>query len=637
MNTFFTGNINKSQSDNERFLIRGYMSVPVVDLENEVIGTEAYEDAIRTVDERFKKGTPIPMFVEHRRKELSLPIGKVVKAGKDENGMWFEGEIAGGILGTPIRELIKGGYLYGCSIGGDAVKKTRYFDTKINKDVTKITKMQLRELSLTGLPVNEEAVFAIAKSQNKEEKEVRGLMKSLDNAIDTQKMILSLEKAVEPDNLDEESLNRIKEALNNLAKLLKIDTGEGAPVAGETETGTTQMPPKTEEEVAPNAQPAQPVAQPGKPAMETTGTDTKPEELPKPEEEEEEDMGIQSKLDEMSSKLDKLLGENSEESDDEEVYVSDDLNETEDNGVEETSESEEGESKEHEAKETPKQEKKEHKGFPKKGNKMPFKKKETMKSQNNERGENVMEILECEKCGDQFEKSENYEANFCPHCGGKVMEKSMKEEAEDIQKDEDELECEHCKSIFVKSSQYEASYCPKCGKSLNSFTVAVAPEPQGAKTAYKAEKEMPKGKQDAGTVAVAPSPKGASTNYEGNTGKETGNSVKQFGDGEYVDANPKEVTDKGGEDINESRPSGKKLLSSFNAEEVASYGKERVGKSLEERLEKIEKALETSKGRRSEIPAEGTEIEKSTEIKKSAEVTQEMQDQLFVSALFGKK
>jgi len=419
-------------------------------------------------------------------------------------------------------------------------------------------------------------------------------------------MILSLEKAVEPDNLDEDSLNRIKEALNNLAKLLKIDNG----MSGNSDTtmaeGTlegqqnVETPPAQEEEVA----------------NESENIDTSNEEMPQPEmqNKDDENVGldpnIQAKLDEMSNKLDKLLGNESNENENDEIEEEISL----EDDVEESNESEESEEPD------------KSKGKIKERNK-----KETTKSQNYERGEN-MEILECEKCGDQFEKSDNYEANYCPHCGGKVIDKSVKEENKEVEKEE-ELECEHCKSIFVKSTDYEASYCPKCGKSLNSFSVAVAKEPEGAKTAYKAEKKMPKGSEDAGSIAVAKEPEGAKTAYEANEGKETGNNVKQFGDNDYIDANSKEVADKKGSDLNESRPSGKKLLTSFNSQEVSTYGKDRLGKSLEERLEKLEKSLDTSKGRRTIVESESglneTKIEKSVP-------TQRDLDKVFINAIFKK-
>ena len=54
----------KSTSDR---IIKGYCSIPVVDLENEIISTSAYNSAIKTVKDRTQKGRSIPIFIEHRR------------------------------------------------------------------------------------------------------------------------------------------------------------------------------------------------------------------------------------------------------------------------------------------------------------------------------------------------------------------------------------------------------------------------------------------------------------------------------------------------------------------------------------------------------------------------------------------
>ena len=236
-----------------------------------------------------------------------------------------------------------------------------------------------------------------------------------------------------------------------------------------------------------------------------------------------------------------------------------------------------------------------------------------------------MDILKCRGCSQEFEGA-NYDAKFCPSCGDRVINKSM------VTEETNDVVCEDCGSVFGKSYEFDTHYCPKCGKSLNADTVAVAPSPKGAKTTVTKDKYMPEGKVETDTVAVAPQPKGATTKVEAPVEKDTGSSVADNEGANFIDANDKVRTDKTDEDINEARPSGKTLLGSFDAEKLSNYGKDRVGKSLDERLGKIEKALESiasiekSMGKQTLVPF----TEQPAKIEKSV-ATQEDLDRAFVS------
>jgi len=638
--------VSKSIDDN-KFVIRGYASVPILDLENEIIATEAYDDAIETVKSRAGQNRPLPIFIEHRRKELSLPVGKITDAGKDDKGMWFTGEIAGGIIGQPIRELIKGGYLYGCSIGGDAVKTVQYFDTQHNRDAKKITKMAFRELSLTGLPVNEEAVFSISKSLNKNEKEVRRLMDKLDSAIDMQKSISLLEKAVEPNNLDEQSLNRIKEALNNLAKLLQIDiTDEG----GEQQVET---PPKTEE-----------LQKPG--IMSTNTESTTGEENPQEIGQGMEstnisgnasgntsggmNSGVEGKLAMIAEKLDKLIQIESGEAT------------TDENGSPKgNQELVEGDKKPDGETELVENDKKNQEPKMVEGNKKAQDKKSDKKKDFNKslkiQGDDEMSDsrMECPNCESVYKSTDEYEVRHCPECGSSFAKSSeTKEETNKMETEEvifeDDLMCEDCGSVFGKSLSYEANYCPKCGKSL--ATVAIAQSPKGASTQRPTQSKMNVGKTNIDDVAVAQSPKGASTQYKNKSEaaedieknlelenpplEDTGESVSEWKDGNYIPADKKERVDMEDEDINVARPSGKPMLSSADQSKFRTYGTDRTKSvNVEDRLESIEKTLEKvldkSDGRKSNIPSES--IEKSSQ--SSAAPTQDSIDRSFARMILG--
>jgi HK97 family phage prohead protease len=234
------GSFSKSMGDPQadKFIIQGTMSKEILDLENDMISARAYDDAVNTVKSRAASENHVPVFIEHRRKE-TLPVGRVIDAWKEGNELKFKAEIAKGTLGDPIRELIEQGYLSHCSIGGDATKSHKQYDQSIGKEARVIDSFQLRELSLTALPVLPDARFALAKSLGKQTLEVQTLVEKLDKAIDSiagQKKIdheLSMLKAIDPSTLDDAGLQKIKESLDNLANLLGIDT------TTETATGVT--------------------------------------------------------------------------------------------------------------------------------------------------------------------------------------------------------------------------------------------------------------------------------------------------------------------------------------------------------------------------------------------------------------
>jgi len=217
------GKINPAK---KKRIIEGYMTTPALDLENEVTDSKAYPEAAEELNQHVHDGSPIPIFIEHRRKEISLPVGRIISAEAKPNGIWFKGEIAEGKIADPVWELIEQGMLNGCSMGGDALETVPDFDPEKNKEFKRIKKMTIRELSLTGLPVNPQAVFSMAKSLNIEERKVRSKLEKLEKAIETEYDISTIEKAVNDGKIDEESMKRIKSALDGLEQLIGIKTDE---------------------------------------------------------------------------------------------------------------------------------------------------------------------------------------------------------------------------------------------------------------------------------------------------------------------------------------------------------------------------------------------------------------------------
>lgn len=248
---------SEDKKSKKRF-IEGYMTTPAVDLENEITDPKAYPNAVDEIVQKAQEGIPIPIFIEHRRKEISLPIGSIISAESKPGGIWFKGEIAYGKIADPVWELIEQGVLRGCSMGGDALETSPDFDTASNREIRRIKKMTIRELSLTGLPVNPQAVFSMAKSLNIDERQVTTKLGKLEKAIEIEVATSALEKAVDEakggkSGLDDDSTKRIKEALDGLEQLLGIKTEASAPAATVT-SAPTQVAPAVEAPV-PESQP----------------------------------------------------------------------------------------------------------------------------------------------------------------------------------------------------------------------------------------------------------------------------------------------------------------------------------------------------------------------------------------------
>ena len=55
-------------------------------------------------------------------RQLNEVKPRVIDAWESEKGLQFKAEIVGGSIGAPIQDLIKGGYLYSVSIGGDCLE-----------------------------------------------------------------------------------------------------------------------------------------------------------------------------------------------------------------------------------------------------------------------------------------------------------------------------------------------------------------------------------------------------------------------------------------------------------------------------------------------------------------------------------
>jgi Zn-finger nucleic acid-binding protein len=256
-------------------------------------------------------------------------------------------------------------------------------------------------------------------------------------------------------------------------------------------------------------------------------------------------------------------------------------------------------------------------------------------------------MYKCENCGSSFEKSQQYEAEFCPHCGESFIEKSVDVELDD-------LICTNCESVFEKSvaDDTEFGYCPKCGKSLQTFRAAMAEAEQA--TGDDPEEDSSNGPKEGklaggpakAAMAEAEQATGDAPRYKAPTKKATGISVSDQGEGaNSISGSDKEGYESAdGEDTDEHEPApaAKKLEKEINVadaqfkspvgEKVGVYA---VKKSLdiEKRLEAIEKSLSQSVGRQTVVPGA---FESSSTVEKSQQPSQIDLDRSFVKELFGR-
>ena len=162
---FFTKDLEvKSTKDDKRIVI-GYATTNDVDREYEVITAEAIEMAAQDLI-----NSPT-VFYEHRHSDF--PVGKVIDARVKNGKMMVEVEISK--TAERVWTLLQEGILRSFSIGGRFLETKQVMDKDLGRELTHITKMELFEVSVVGLPANPNALItsvskAISKSLDEKER-----------------------------------------------------------------------------------------------------------------------------------------------------------------------------------------------------------------------------------------------------------------------------------------------------------------------------------------------------------------------------------------------------------------------------------------------------------------------------------
>ncbi len=172
--TYITSDFTKSDRKEER-IIEGYASTFDVDRQYEVITPEAMKKA---VDALLTTNTTI--FYEHKHEQF--PVGRILDAKVDEKGLWIKVLISS--TANEVWTLIKEGILNKFSIGGKVKDYHKKFDKNLGRDITYVTDMELYEISIVGLPANQNASFKAKSLAGAIVKALEGREK-LNNALQT--------------------------------------------------------------------------------------------------------------------------------------------------------------------------------------------------------------------------------------------------------------------------------------------------------------------------------------------------------------------------------------------------------------------------------------------------------------------
>lgn len=148
--TYITSDFTKSDKKEEERVIEGYASTHDIDRQYEVITPDAMKKA---VDALLTTNTTV--FYEHKHEQF--PVGRILDAKVDEKGLWIKVLISK--TADNVWTLIKEGILNKFSIGGKVKDYHRKFSKDLGRDITYVTDMELYEVSIVGLPANQNASF----------------------------------------------------------------------------------------------------------------------------------------------------------------------------------------------------------------------------------------------------------------------------------------------------------------------------------------------------------------------------------------------------------------------------------------------------------------------------------------------
>jgi len=149
----FFGEISKV--DHENRMVYGYATTDALDNQDEIVTKEATSAAL----EEYSKWRNI------REMHQASAVGTAPLLQTTEKGLYIGAKIVDDNAWKKVAE----GVYKGFSIGGKRVEDEPYYDEKLKKNVNKVTKYKLNEISLVDRPANPEAIFSVAKRDASED------------------------------------------------------------------------------------------------------------------------------------------------------------------------------------------------------------------------------------------------------------------------------------------------------------------------------------------------------------------------------------------------------------------------------------------------------------------------------------
>lgn len=152
-------------ADEKAGIVKGYGSVfGNVDSDGDIINKGAYK---KTIEEN---GNRVKYLYQH---DMDKPLGKIVKLGEDDKGLYFEAEIPKTTLGKDVIELMKAGVITENSVGILPIQKDN------SGEYRQLNEVKLYEISAVTLAANDQAILLDVKGNYDRDK----VLKRYDNLV----------------------------------------------------------------------------------------------------------------------------------------------------------------------------------------------------------------------------------------------------------------------------------------------------------------------------------------------------------------------------------------------------------------------------------------------------------------------
>ena len=153
------------EADEKAGIVKGYGSVfGNVDSDGDIINKGAYK---KTIEEN---GNRVKYLYQH---DMDKPLGKIVKLGEDDKGLYFEAEIPKTTLGKDVIELMKAGVITENSVGILPIQKDN------SGEYRQLNEVKLYEISAVTIAANDQAILLDVKGNYDREK----VLKRYDNLV----------------------------------------------------------------------------------------------------------------------------------------------------------------------------------------------------------------------------------------------------------------------------------------------------------------------------------------------------------------------------------------------------------------------------------------------------------------------